>query len=38
VNPAEVQAFSDNWGHLIANDPYFNPNLSRATQTHDLCM
>jgi hypothetical protein len=36
VNPAEVQAFSELWGHVIENDPYYNPNLTRATLTYDL--
>jgi GT2 family glycosyltransferase len=36
VNPAEVQAFGDRWGAVIANDPYYNPNLTRSALTYGL--
>jgi hypothetical protein len=31
-----VEGLRETWGHVIANDPYYNPNLTRATLTCDL--
>ena len=36
VNPAEVRLMSERWGGVIANDPYYNPNLTRTALDYSL--
>ncbi len=35
-NPAEAQYMRDTWGEVIARDPYYNPNLTRAFPDYRL--
>ena len=35
-NPAEAQYMRDTWGDVIARDPYYNPNLTRAFPDYRL--
>ena len=36
VNPDEIRALSERWGHVIADDPYYNPNLTRTALDYSL--
>jgi GT2 family glycosyltransferase len=36
VNPAEVRLMSERWAHVIAHDPYYNPNLTRTALDYSL--
>jgi GT2 family glycosyltransferase len=36
VNPDEVRLMSARWSHVIAHDPYYNPNLTRTALDYSL--
>jgi GT2 family glycosyltransferase len=36
LNPAEVRLMSERWAHVIAHDPYYNPNLTRTALDYSL--
>jgi GT2 family glycosyltransferase len=36
VHPDEVRLMSERWGHVIAHDPYYNPNLTRTALDYSL--
>jgi len=36
VEPGEVRLMSEKWSHVIAHDPYYNPNLTRTALDYSL--
>jgi GT2 family glycosyltransferase len=38
AHPSEITYLRERWGHVIAHDPYYNPNLTRKTEDARLNM